>query len=299
MDKWILLAGIVCLLAGAGIAWAEHRRSQRTLDAIEEMLRAATEGRAIEETYDESRLSALQTKFAHYLSASAVSAQNLTATYDRIRTLIADISHQTKTPIANLLLYSELLEEEVLSESAKSNVEAMHQQTEKLRFLIDSLVKLSRLENGILKMNPRREPVQSMLQSVCEQFLPKAGAKGLTLRLLDADGTAVFDPKWTTEALCNLVDNAIKYTDHGTVTLSATAYELFLRIDVADTGIGIAEEEQAKIFSRFYRSQQVQDDEGVGIGLYLAREIAAGQGGYVKVSSAPGKGSTFSLFLPK
>ena len=83
------------------------------------------------------------------------------------------------------------------------------------------------------------------------------------------------------------------------MTVSVTPYELFCRIDVADTGPGIPEDEQGRIFERFYRSPTVRDAQGVGLGLYLAREIAAANGGYIKVTSRPGNGSTFSLFLPK
>lgn len=92
---------------------------------------------------------------------------------------------------------------------------------------------------------------------------------------------------------------AIKYTEHGTITISVLNYEMFARIDISDTGAGIPECEQSKIFTRFYRSKSVQEQEGVGIGLYLARQIISGEGGYIKVVSVPGKGSTFSVFLPK
>ncbi|MDD4849249.1 MAG: sensor histidine kinase [Gemmiger sp.] len=113
------------------------------------------------------------------------------------------------------------------------------------------------------------------------------------------DIRAVFDAKWTAEALFNLVDNAIKYTPAGgSVRLTATTYPLFCRVDVADTGIGMAEGETAKIFARFYRAPQVADTEGVGLGLYLAREIVAAEDGYIKVRSTPQKGSVFSVFLP-
>ena len=97
----------------------------------------------------------------------------------------------------------------------------------------------------------------------------------------------------------NIVDNAIKYTEHGTIRISAVSYEMFARIDISDTGSGIPETEQAKIFARFYRSKSVREQEGVGIGLYLSRQIISGEGGYIKVASVPGKGSAFSIFLPK
>ena len=110
---------------------------------------------------------------------------------------------------------------------------------------------------------------------------------------------AVFDPRWTEEAVYNLLDNAVKYTPRGgAVRICVTAYPLFTAIHVSDTGAGIPEEEQAKVFQRFYRGEAHREEEGVGIGLYLVRQIAQGQGGYVKVSARPGAGSTFSLYLP-
>lgn len=269
------------------------------MEEIERMLDAAITGSFSDTNFNESRLSALETKFAHYLSAAEASSRNVAQEKDRIKSLIADISHQTKTPIANLLLYSELLMEEALPVSVKANVEALYKQSEKLRFLIDSLVKLSRLENGIILLSPQQGALQPLLESVVEQYAAKAAEKGLSLRLHDTDISAAFDMKWTAEALANIVDNATKYTEHGTITISAVSYEMFARIDISDTGTGIPESEQAKIFARFYRSNSVQKQEGVGIGLYLARQIISGEGGYIKVASVPGKGSTFSIFLPK
>ena len=269
------------------------------MEEIERMLDAAMTGSFSETNFDESRQSALETKFAHYLSAAEASSRNVAQEKDKIKTLIADISHQTKTPIANLLLYSELLMEETLPASAKENVEALYKQSEKLRFLIDSLVKLSRLENGIISLSPQQASLQPLLESVVEQYAAKASGKGLSIYLYDTDISATFDFKWTAEALANIVDNAIKYTVHGTITISTVSYEMFTRIDISDTGSGIPENAQAKIFARFYRSKSVREQEGVGIGLYLARQIISGEGGYIKVASVPEKGSTFSIFLPK
>lgn len=298
IDEIQMLVPAGCILLTIIVIYYNYRRTKKTMDTIEQMLDAAADGSFSEKKFDESRLSALETKFAHYFSASEVSARNVALEKDKIKTLIADISHQTKTPIANLLLYSELLEETPLPEPAKSNVEALHAQTEKLQFLIDALVKLSRLENGILQLSPGKQPLWPVLESAAAQFAAKAEKKGLALILERSDVTACFDAKWTQEVFCNLIDNAIKYTAHGGVTVSVLEYELFVRIDIADTGTGILEEEQAKVFSRFYRAEQTKDCEGVGIGLYLAREIVCGEGGYMKVSSVYGHGTTFSVFLP-
>lgn len=293
---WIF--GVLCLLAAvAAIVW-ERRNTRKTMNSLDKMITDAMDGSFHESTFDESLFSAIETRLAHYLSASAVSARNVSEEKDRIKTLIADISHQTKTPIANLLLYTELLQEESLSQEAQQYTATLHTQAEKLRFLIDALVKLSRLENGIIKLNPKKAPLTPMLNQVMQQYEPKAAAKKLTLHLEQTNALACFDAKWTSEALCNLVDNALKYTCDGGVTLSVTPYEMFVRIDVKDTGIGIPEQEQSKIFSRFYRSDKNAEEEGAGIGLYLAREILRSEGGYIKVCSEPGKGSVFSMFLP-
>lgn len=293
---WIFAAA--SLIIAAVLIFFERRKTRRTMDTLDKMLSAAIDGSFIESTFDESLLSALETRFAHYLSASALSSRNVSEEKDRIKALISDISHQTKTPIANLLLYTELLQEEALSREARDHAEALHTQAEKLHFLIDSLVKLSRLENGILALHPQREALSTLLKQAECQFAGKAAEKGLSLTIKPSEAWACFDSKWTAEALFNLVDNAIKYTEKGGVSLSATPYEMFVRIDVSDTGAGIAEDEQAKIFSRFYRSDSSSRQEGIGLGLYLAREILRSEGGYIKLSSQPGKGSVFSMFLP-
>ncbi len=298
MDKWGWLICGLCLIGAAATVLWYRRKTRKTMDTLDRMLSDAMDGTFQETTFDESRLSALETRMAHYLSASVVSARAVSEEKDRIKALIGDISHQTKTPIANLLLYTELLEEEPLSAEAQRYAETLHAQTRKLQFLIDALVKLSRLENGMITLNPTNGPIAPMLEQVMRQFASKAREKGLTLDCKPTDVTACYDAKWTGEALCNLLDNAIKYTLEGSVTLSVIPYEMFVRIDVKDTGVGIPEEEQAKIFSRFYRSEQHAEQEGVGIGLYLAREILQSEGGYLKVSSQLGHGSVFSMFLP-
>ena len=295
--EWIVI--LICAMVVIFTVLYNRRKTRGTIERIENMLDSAMNGKFSEITFDESKLSALETKFAHYLSSSETSSKNVAEEKDRIKSLIADISHQTKTPIANLMLYSELLLENELSEATRTNVEAVHHQSEKLCFLIDSLVKLSRLENGIIALSPQHTALQPMLTSIAKQYSIKAEEKGLSLEIKSTDIFALYDPKWTTEAIANIVDNAIKYTEYGTITISAESYEMFVRINISDTGAGIPEDEQPKIFTRFYRSKNVQEQEGVGIGLYLAREIISSEGGYIKVSSIADKGSTFSVFLPK
>lgn len=290
----------LCLAALALLAaflW-ERRRSRRLLRRLDRMLDEAIRGDFQEEAFDESLLSNLETRLAHYLSASAVSARNLQEERDKIKALIADISHQTKTPIANVLLYTQLLEERA-PEDCRPYTAALGEQARKLQSLVDALVKTSRLEAGVLTLRPRPGPLGPMLEEAAAQFAPRAAEKGLDLRLEPTGADAVFDPKWTGEAVCNLIDNALKYTPSGQVTVSARSYELFSRVDVEDTGPGVAEEDLEKLFQRFYRGPEAAQVEGVGVGLYLVRQIAQSQGGYVKVFSRPGRGAKFSLFLPR
>ena len=257
----------------------------------------AMRGNFTEDSFDESMLSALESKLAHYLAASTVSARNVQAEKDKLKALIGDISHQTKTPIANILLYTQLLSEQPGNTAC---LDALDGQTKKLQSLIEALVKTSRLESGVIALHPVPRKLLPMLESAVSQLAPKAAAKKIPITLEPADADAVFDPKWTEEALYNLLDNAVKYTSAGgAVRVTVVAYQMFSAIHVSDTGPGIPEEEQPRVFQRFYRGAEHNDEEGVGIGLYLVRQIAEGQGGYVKVSSQPGAGSTFSLYLPR
>ena len=297
---WI--TAIIAVFAAAALAAAVWNRlhARRVMKNLNRMLDAAMAGTFLEREFDESLLSAVESRFAHYLAANAVSAQKLQEEKDKIKTLIADISHQTKTPVANILLYAQLLSEQELSPEGRDCAAALEGQVEKLRALIEALVKTSRLEAGVLALHPRAGPLGPVLEEAAAQLAPKAAERRIRLVISPTDISAVFDPKWTAEALCNLLDNAVKYTPAGgRVTVEAASYQLFCRIDVTDTGPGIPEEERAKVFQRFYRSPAAYEAEGVGIGLYLARQIAQGQGGYIKASSRPGQGSRFSLYLPR
>lgn len=289
--------GIVAACVFLGIVLWERRRTRRILEGLSRMLEVAMEGHFTEADFDETLHSALESRLAHYLAASTVSARNVQAEREKLKALIGDISHQSKTPISNILLYTQLLREQPGNADC---LEALEGQTRKLQSLIDALVKTSRLESGVLALHPVPGQLQSAVDAALAQIAPKAAAKGIEILQEPIQAEAVFDPKWTEEAIYNLLDNAVKYTPvGGRVTVSATAYPMFSAVHVADTGPGIGEEEQPRVFQRFYRGADYAGEEGVGIGLYLVRQIAEGQGGYVKIRSKLGRGSTFSLYLPK
>ena len=295
--SWALLA-----LAAAGLAfglwqWTSRRRTLRRLN---NMLDRAIAGGFSEGNFDETEASALEGRLARFLRGSAAAKRTVEGEQAAVKSLIADISHQTRTPVANLLLYASLLSEGELSPAQREQVQALTAQGEKLSFLIQALVKASRLEAGIVAPAPARNPVGPLLEGAAEQLSQAAQAKHITLTVEPFHGQAAFDPRWTGEALCNVVDNAVKYTPAGgRVTISAQMLDSFCRVDVADTGPGIPEEEQGAVFDRFYRGAGTRAADGLGLGLYLTREILSKQGGYIKVASRPGEGSTFSLYLPR
>lgn len=298
-DVWL----IILILAVAVMATAllvEYRRRKRLLLSLNHMLEQAIDGNFQASGFDESLHSAVEVNLADFLHSAQVTEKQIREERDNIQRLIADISHQTKTPVANILLYTQLLRECALSAKAAAYAEELELQGERLGFLIDALVKTSRLETGVFQMNPQAREVEPLLKAAEERIRGEATRKYISVSLFPTTARACFDEKWTGEALDNLLDNAVKYTDvGGKITIRAEAYELFCRIDVEDTGCGIAEEEFPKIFRRFYRSAEISQTEGLGIGLYLVRVIAERQGGYVKVASVWGKGSCFSLFLPR
>lgn len=219
-----------------------------------------------------------------------------------LQALVSDISHQTKTPIANLKMINDtLLTRKIPEEKQKEFLQATASQLDKLDFLIQAMVKTSRLETGVVKLEKKATSFPDTLTAAINSVLVPLEKKEIVLSV-DCPDNLIFahDSRWTAEALYNILDNAVKYTsDHGYIRIDVQEWEMYFKIDIADTGRGIPEKEQAAIFKRFYREETVHDIDGIGIGLYLAREIITMQGGYIKVSSAVGSGSIFSVFLPK
>ena len=232
-----------------------------------------------------------------------LTAQNqmLAQEKEQIKTLISDISHQIKTPIAAANTFAELLSDgELSAEERTEYITTLQMSLGKLTFLTNSLIKMSRLESDIISLKPEKNSLNEIVLQAVKTVYAKAKEKGILITFeCDQAFEAVLDFNWTAEAISNVIDNAVKYTPQGGfVRLQITEYPSFLRLDISDSGVGIPEEEQAKIFGRFYRGKQSVGTDGVGIGLYLTREIINKQNGYMKVSSDE-NGSTFSLFLKK
>lgn len=277
-------------------------KTSKILKQLNYMIDSVINNTFSQNNFNESKLSRLESKLYQYLLAGSENRRQLNYEKDIIKALVSDIAHQTKTPISNILLYTQLLIDlNELDDNAKKIAYNIENQTEKLSFLVESLVKASRLENGIVSVIPKKNNVNDLIEALKIQYIAYAKSKNIILVIeIPPNLSANFDFKWTLEVLSNILDNALKYTPSGgKIEITAQSYEMFIRIDIKDNGIGISENEITKIFSRFYRSQSVADENGVGIGLYLAREIISKQSGYIKVASILGQGSTFSVFLAR
>lgn len=298
---WAVAASLAALF----LAWKLGKQRQDIYDfsrQLEKWLDDMASGEELqaEKAAEDTLNSKINEKISRISHVWASKNQEAQREKGAIKELISDISHQTKTPIANMKIYLELLEDEELSAQAGEFLQNIGRQTEKLDFLLQSMVKMSRLETGIIRIQKQRLPMFHTLGKAVEAIVPKAEKKQLRLSVDCSEEIIVsHDSRWTEEALFNILDNAVKYTDKGgKIRVTVIAQEMFIKISVQDSGKGIAPERQAEIFTRFYREPEVHDQEGIGIGLYLARKITELQNGYMEVRSQAGEGSDFQIYLP-
>lgn len=273
----------------------------KTLRRLDEMMTEAINGTFEESRYDETELSRLESRWKQYLTTSKMSLQKTQIEREKMKALVSDITHQTKTPLANILLYAQLLEEKTKDEEEKELAQQILNQTAKLEFLIQALIKMSRLETDVLEVMPVCQSVNPLIEQAVEEIRGKAAQKQIEVNVEQIDEIqAVYDLKWTLEALGNILDNAVKYSSIGSlIRIEVKEYEFYVCICVQDQGIGVPERERTRIFERFYRGSQVQQEDGIGIGLYLARQILQKEKGYIKVQSKPGEGSCFGMYLAR
>ena len=253
------------------------------------------------DTEEESLFYKIQHRLSRLYEVLRESKDSIAKERADLQELISDISHQVKTPIANLkMLDATLLEQNVSPEKQREFLLAMDSQLDKLDFLMQAMIKTSRLEAGVIALEPKPQAIYDTLAAALGGILLNAEQKKIAVTVdCPETVTAAHDRKWTTEALFNILDNAVKYTpDGGKIHVAVVCWEMYVKIDISDTGIGIPEQHQGTIFKRFYREDRVHDAPGIGIGLYLTREIITRQGGFIRVASEVGTGSTFSVFLP-
>lgn len=222
---------------------------------------------------------------SHCLSAHKIEALKES---QRLEGLISDIAHQLRTPLTNIKLTIDLMDEKI-------DIYDLRKQVERLEWLVEALVKLSRIESGCIKLNMREKDLNETIFSALGMIHRTAEKKNIFIDYSPISYRVLHDSKWTSEAIFNVLENAVKYSpDQGTIYLTVSRGEMYTKLSIIDEGIGMSEDDLNKIFKRFYRSERVHDFPGVGIGLYLSQEIMMRQKGYIYATSNS-KGSCFEM----
>lgn len=307
MNEWMYANEWLVYLLGAaafvGIAvscvlMVYYRKSVRHLEelltALENRDRDRWKG------LKETRESKLEGKMEKILNQVARDQECAFQERDQVAALLSDLSHQLKTPLANIRMYTELLSEENLSTPQRSRFSGETQmQVEKMQWLMKTLLKASKLEQGMISFTAQYEGIKKTVAQAVGAVFAQADKKGIRIVTENfSDRKLYHNPKWTEEAIENILENAVKYSQEGSViTINLVPMEIYSRIEIRDQGIGIEPEECNEIFKRFYRGRQVQQEEGSGLGLYLAQLILNQEKGYITVSSEVGAGSCFQIYL--
>ena len=304
-NKVAIILGVFSVVLIAGIFFYERIYIKHTEDMLIELSDMLTNSIDMKDeevfsTREDTLFSKLQHQSLKLTGILKEKNKLVEEEKNMIKELISDIAHQLKTPLTNMKMYEEFLQDENLSiEERKEFNEIILISIDRLTFLIESMIKMSRLESGIIKLKEEKHNLKDTILLAIVEIQKKAKNKNIEIRLEEVNKAIInYDNNWIKEAIFNILENAVKYTgENGEINITIESYEMFSRVDIKDNGIGIKEDELPKIFKRFYRGENARDTEGIGIGLYLTRKIVSEHNGYIKVDSNP-YGSTFSVFLP-
>lgn len=292
----IILAVLLCLSIGYGIY--QKRKTYRLIDCL--LDRVLNREMIAASDVEEGEYSALVSKIKQIQDVLDNHANSAEHEKEQVKSLVSNMSHQLKTPLANISLYAEILSKEEISLEQKDIFsEKMQRQVDKLSWIVESLSKMVKLEQNIDGFAVESTGIKPTILGAVDTIYEKLEKKGINFTLEPFEDRALYhNQKWTEEVFANLLENAIKYTDsEGTISIRVINYDLYTEIQIADNGRGIRQEEMTDIFKRFYRSPEVENMEGSGIGLYLSNLILEKEKGYMTVNSEYGKGSCFSVFL--
>ncbi|WBW49461.1 ATP-binding protein [Peptoniphilus equinus] len=274
-----VLIGFLALIIG--IILYKYIVLRNELGELSDYIDKALDGNLETTEFDEKELSKIKSKLIKFLYASQVKEAKINTEKSKTKDLIADISHQTKTPITNLSLYISLLEDEPKDEY----LEIIKYELNKLEFLIQNLVKSSRLESDIISLQKHQANLKDIVEDVLREFKVILDEKCIIIDLKAEDLIFNLDERWLKEAIHNLVDNAIKYSPNGSA-INISIYKSYLNynLDIENECKDLSEETLPKIFERFYRGKNSVSKDGLGLGLFIAREIIEKHGGNIRAS---------------
>ena len=296
MEAVLLGIAVLCI----GFALWERYRSRKMYREIDRMMDEILSAKPVTiSDLKEGPLSALSYKARRLQERQDLEMSGASKEKEQVKMLVSNMSHQLKTPLSNVRMYGEILENQKLSEEQRKHF------LEKLR---------ARQKNTVGTQFPSEDGApgagchtfegkdadikQTLLQAV-NSIYEKAEKKRIQIQVEEFPSLYLWhNPSWTAEALENILENAVKYSPPGSrIMICIKSYEMYSELQISDQGPGIDKTEETEIFKRFYRSPKVSGEEGSGIGLYLVKLILEKEKGYVTVNSKPGCGSTFSVFL--
>jgi NtrC-family two-component system sensor histidine kinase KinB len=218
--------------------------------------------------------------------------------------VVATVAHEFRTPLTSLRMAVHLCAEQVVGPLTEKQAELLgtaREDCDRLQTMVDDLLDLSRIESGRSELFPLPTPISTLIERAIDEHKAEADSKRVRLNsdLPAADVSVLADLERIGHVFSNLIGNALRYTPNdGTITLGATLKNGMVRFTVSDPGKGIAKEYQTRLFEKFFRVPENDDQKGTGLGLYIAKEIVRGHGGDIGVESEAGKGSTFWFTLP-
>jgi heavy metal sensor kinase len=292
-----LLIGVPILAAFAALAG--YFLAARALAPIDQITRTARRISA-EDLSARLNLPATDDEVGRLAATLDDMLARLDDSFRRERQFTSDAAHELRTPLAAMqTILSVVRAQRRTSQDYEQALDDLSEESLRLRSLVEALLRLARGENQPATLRETLD-LSSLLPNVADSLRPLAEAKGLALTCSVPKGLTVSaDVDSLIRLFVNLIDNAVKYTERGSVTISARANGAVVSVIVEDTGIGIPAEQLPRIFDRFYRVDASRSTPGAGLGLTIAREIATAHGGTVEVDSAAGKGSTFTVNLAR
>lgn len=298
----IVIIVLVCCVVVLGITVYYYRKKYQGLYFnIDKMLDELLNERDITQSdLKEGEASALAGKMMRVQEKLNLEICQAKDEKESVKSLISNMSHQLRTPLSNVMMYQELLINQALDPEKRTAFQSkLKEQTEKINWILLSLFKMVRLEEGVIQFDTEPYPVKETLRKAINSVYDKAASKEIEIVTGETEELyLIHNVKWTAEALENILENAVKYSPEGSrIEIELKQFELYSQIKISDQGIGIQEKEFNNIFKRFYRTREVQELEGSGIGLYLAKLILEKQKGYITIESKPGEGSSFFVFL--
>jgi len=309
---WILLSdrllGLLPLDAAAHTQWSIYKGLAFVLVTallLSALLRAELSARM----RNQAALIELNALLEHRVAertTELAAAKELAETADQLKSaFLATMSHELRTPLNSIIGFTGILIQELpgpLNAEQRKQLEMVRESSRHLLSLINDVLDISKIEAGQLRIHREPFDLHTSIMKIIDLVKPLAEKKRLLLHanLAPATGTLVSDPRRVEQILLNLLNNAIKFTEKGTVTLGVETIEAAVRLSVSDTGIGIKPEDLSKLFEPFQQvdSGLTRQHEGTGLGLAICRRLAGLLGGKIDVTSALGKGSVFTLTLP-